>query len=618
MDTDLQALVDSGKIAAKTGQQLQQLKPGTYCQHKSWGFGQVKAWNLLLNQVVVDFESKKHHTMQPQYAAESLQPLPDDHFLVRKITQLDTLKSRARDDIPGFFAQLLGGFGGKLTQDQVQKALAPEIVQEADFKKWWDNAKKALRKDGRFALPTKKTEPISVREEALSYNDELIEGFQKARQLKDQVNRLDQIVKNAGIFKDKADALQAVVVQAEESISRNRRLHPAHAIELLIERDELLKEVPDLSAGPINLAQLLQEHEIKLGQIIAQVAIGRQRPILLEFLTAFPQDWDRRLLSLFHDAGYRVAAEIAKVFSENDRADEVRQYLIRAIRDHSASSDILYWLAKDRATTEFADLVEPDVLAAMLGALERDQFAEARRGSKLHDLLIDDKDLISDLIVSATISQARDLMRRLMLTPVFEELNKRSLMARMIKVHGELQQMVSGESDEKEEALIVSWPSLEKRKGEYDDLIAKKIPENTKEIGIARSYGDLRENSEYKAAKEMQTVLMRRKAELEQMLSRARGTSFQNVETSQVSIGTSVVTRDLEGGQLSTYHMLGAWDSDPARGIVSYQTAIGQALMGKATGDTVELPGEFAVKKVEIVEIAAWQDTENEAVAVTE
>jgi transcription elongation GreA/GreB family factor len=547
-----------------------------------------------------------------------LQPLPDDHFLVRKITQLDALKSRARDDIPGFFAQLLGGFGGKLTQDQVQKALAPEIVLEADFKKWWDNAKKALRKDGRFALPSKKTEPISVREEALSYNDELIEGFQKARQLKDQVNRLDQIVKNAGIFKDKADALQAVVVQAEESISRNRRLHPAHSIELLIERDELLKEAPGLSAGPISLAQLLQEHEIKVGQIIAQVAASRQRCVLSEFLIAFPQDWDRRLLGLFQDASYRVAAEIAKVFVENNRADDVRQYLIRSIRDHSASSDILYWLARDRATTEFADLVEPDVLAAMLGALERDQFAEARRGSKLHDLLIDDKDLISDLIVSATISQARDLMRRLMLTPVFEELNKRSLMARMIKVHGELQQMVSGESDEKEEALIVSWPSLEKRKGEYDDLIGKKIPENTKEIGIARSYGDLRENSEYKAAKEMQTVLMRRKAELEQMLSRARGTSFQNVETSQVSIGTSVVTRDLEGGQLSTYHMLGAWDSDPARGIVSYQTAIGQALLGKATGDTVELPGEFAAKKVEIVEITAWQDTENEAVAVTE
>jgi transcription elongation GreA/GreB family factor/transcription elongation factor GreA-like protein len=618
MDSDLQALVDSGKIAAKTGQQLQQLKPGTYCLHKSWGFGQVKAWNLLLNQVVVDFESKKHHTMQPQYAAESLQPLPEDHFLVRKAIGLDALKTQADNDIPGLFVLLLNGSGGKLTQDQIQKAVTPEVVSEADFKKWWDNVKKILRKDGRFALPTKKTEPVSVREQALSYSDELIEAFQKARQLKDQVTRLDQIVKNAGIFGDKTESLQAVATQAEESVSRNRRLHPAQAMELLIERDDLLKEVPSLSAGAISLTQLLQEHESKLSQIVSQVAAARQRRVLSEFLIAFPQDWDRRLLHIFQDAGYRIVAEIAKVFVENQRTEDLRQYLVRSIRDHSASSDILYWLAKERATIEFPDLIEPDVLAAMFGALERDQFAEARRGSKLHDLLIDDKDLISDLIMSASLSQARDLMRRLMLTPVFEELNKRSLMARMIKVHGELQQMVSGESEEKEEALVVSWPSLERRKGEYDDLVSKKIPENTREIGIARSYGDLRENFEYKAAKEMQTVLMRRKAELEQMLSRARGTGFDNVDSGQVSIGTSVVTRDIESGELSTFHILGAWDSDPAKSIVSYQTAIGQALLGKTAGDTAELPGDASIKRVEIVEITAWQDTENEAVAVNE
>ena len=618
MDSDLQALVDSGKIAAKTGQQLQQLKPGTYCLHKSWGFGQVKAWNLLLNQVVVDFESKKHHTMQPQYAAESLQPLPEDHFLVRKAIGLDALKTQADNDIPGLFVLLLNGSGGKLTQDQIQKAVTPEVVSEADFKKWWDNVKKILRKDGRFALPTKKTEPVSVREQALSYSDELIEAFQKARQLKDQVTRLDQIVKNAGIFGDKTESLQAVATQAEESVSRNRRLHPAQAMELLIECDDLLKEVPSLSAGAISLTQLLQEHESKLSQIVSQVAAARQRRVLSEFLIAFPQDWDRRLLHIFQDAGYRIVAEIAKVFVENQRTEDLRQYLVRSIRDHSASSDILYWLAKERATIEFPDLIEPDVLAAMFGALERDQFAEARRGSKLHDLLIDDKELISDLIMSASLSQARDLMRRLMLTPVFEELNKRSLMARMIKVHGELQQMVSGESEEKEEALVVSWPSLERRKGEYDDLVSKKIPENTREIGIARSYGDLRENFEYKAAKEMQTVLMRRKAELEQMLSRARGTGFDNVDSGQVSIGTSVVTRDIESGELSTFHILGAWDSDPAKSIVSYQTAIGQALLGKTAGDTAELPGEASIKKVEIVEITAWQDTENEAVAVNE
>jgi len=79
-----------------------------------------------------------------------------------------------------------------------------------------------------------------------------------------------------------------------------------------------------------------------------------------------------------------------------------------------------------------------------------------------------------------------------------------------------------------------------------------KIPENTKEIAIARSYGDLSENFEFKAAKQMQSVLMRRKAELEQMLHDARGTSFENPDTTRVSIGTIVTLRNAETISLNT------------------------------------------------------------------
>jgi transcription elongation factor GreA len=239
--------------------------------------------------------------------------------------------------------------------------------------------------------------------------------------------------------------------------------------------------------------------------------------------------------------------------------------------------------------------------------LERDQFGETRRNSKLHDLLIDDKELIPEIIAQADLPQARDLMRRLMSSPAFEELNRRSLMARMIKIHPDLQTMLTGETDGKDEALIVSWASLQKKKEEYDELVTKKIPENTKEIGIARSYGDLRENFEFKAAKEMQTVLMRRKAELEQMLERARGSSFDNVDTQQVSVGTVVTVRDLETDSTVTYSILGAWDSEPERGILSYQTALGQALLGKRPGEVAELPAESGSRRVEIIEISAYR-----------
>jgi transcription elongation factor GreA len=167
--------------------------------------------------------------------------------------------------------------------------------------------------------------------------------------------------------------------------------------------------------------------------------------------------------------------------------------------------------------------------------------------------------------------------------------------------------MLTGEAEEKDEALIVSWASLQKKKEEYDELITKKIPENTKEIGIARSYGDLRENFEFKAAKEMQTVLMRRKAELEHMLERARGSNFENVDTQQVSVGTVVTVRELETDTTLTYSILGAWDSEPEKAILSYQTALGQALLGKRPGEVAELPTESGSRRVEIIEISAYR-----------
>jgi len=116
----------------------------------------------------------------------------------------------------------------------------------------------------------------------------------------------------------------------------------------------------------------------------------------------------------------------------------------------------------------------------------------------------------------------RDAMRRLLLTPVFDDLKKRSLLARIVKLYPEMQWMITGEAGEKEETLTVSWASLEKRKEEYEDLVNRQIPQNTKDIATARSYGDLRENFEFKSAKEQQRVLMRRRAEAERDLSRAR------------------------------------------------------------------------------------------------
>ena len=250
-------------------------------------------------------------------------------------------------------------------------------------------------------------------------------------------------------------------------------------------------------------------------------------------------------------------------------------------------------------------LITPELFGAILSAIERDQLNAATRASRLQRMLAEDRQLLGAIFADRDIGDARDAMRRLLISPLFDELTKRSLLARIVKIHPELEAMISGaQPEEKAAALVVSWSSLHKRKEEYEELVKKKIPENTREISLARSYGDLSENFEYKAAKQMQAVLMRCKTELEQMLHRARGTAFQSPDTSRVSIGTIVTLRDTDTGAEETYTILGAWDGDPERNIISYQAAMGQALLGHSLGEIVTLntdrgSGRFAITSIE-------------------
>ncbi|HET6407967.1 MAG TPA: hypothetical protein VFG14_08810, partial [Chthoniobacteraceae bacterium] len=76
MQAEIQKAIDSGKLTTAAGEALAKLPPGTFVQHKSWGFGQIAGIDFLVAQVTIDFKSKKGHPMQLQYAAESLIAIP--------------------------------------------------------------------------------------------------------------------------------------------------------------------------------------------------------------------------------------------------------------------------------------------------------------------------------------------------------------------------------------------------------------------------------------------------------------------------------------------------------------------------------------------------------------
>jgi len=620
MDAELEKLVESGKLTAKAADQLDKLKPGAFCLHKSWGFGRVAEWNLLLNQIVIDFAGKKSHPMQLQYAADNLTVIPAEHFLARKASDLMSIKKLAKEDPPALMRNILESLDGEATVQQISDWLIGDLFTEAEWKRWWESTKKLLKSSGGFSIPAKKTEPIQLRGEGFSHADELIASFNQARQPKEQIATLELIIKFHQQFKEPEKQLQPIVATIENAAARNQKLHPELAFELILGRDDLLERVPQLGTTHIGLTlvKLISDEETRLISILPKLPAAKEKRVLQALPAALGERWTMRALRLMQGAHGRMVAQIPHVFSEAGRHEELRTALERSVREHSATSEMLVWLCNERH--EWRELITPELLAAILAAVDRDQSKTGARGSKLQRLLIEDRQLLGDIFAGSDISIARDALRRLQLTPLFDELTKRSLLARIVKLYPDLENMITGaQPEEKAVPLIVSWSSLEKRRAEHEELVKKKIPENTKEIALARSYGDLKENFEFKAAKQMQAVLMRRKAELEQALDNARGTAFENPDTARVSIGTVVTLRDSDSGTEETYTILGAWDGDPERNIISYQTAIGQALLGHKPGEVVTLntehgDGHFAIISIE----AAPVDTAVPDLSLTE
>lgn len=610
MDPEIQKLVDSGKLSVSAGAALDRLKPGTYCTHKSWGFGKIADWNLLVNQIMIDFEGRKGHPMQLQYAVDSLTHIPEGHILAQRAGSPAEVRSRATADPMGTLRQIISDLGGKATADQISNTLSGSVFNPNELKRWWENARKLLKKEPAIAVPAKKTEPYTLRDANTSRSETLLSPFFAARQLKDQLLAAESILKNFEEFEDPAAQLMPVVTALDDSAQKNQRLKVSESIELLLARDEICAKSPDLQCpeGGLQLSQLIVAEESRLPAVLGSLPAAKLRRVTNEIPNALGERWTSRAFTILQQANHKVVVELIRVLIEAGRKAELHQFLHRSIHDHSISPETLLWLCKEREGM-FNELVQPNLLGAIVEALERDQHGEIKRGSKLHDLLMDDRELLTDILATADRQALRDAMRKMLLTPVFEELNKRSLLARIIKMHPDLQSMMTGDQGEKQETLVVSWTSLDRRQKEYEELVNKKIPENSREIGIAREYGDLRENFEFKAAKQMQAVLMRQKAELDYDLSRARGTDFDNADTSVVSIGTVVRLRDVKDNQEMTYTILGAWDGNPEKNTLNYLANLAQALIGHRVGEAVTLPSEEE-RTYEILEISAVNPTD--------
>lgn len=607
MHPDVAKLVDAGRIPKSLGERLNQLSPGNFCLHKSFGAGRVREWDLPAKRVVVDFEKSANQVMDLQFALQKTEWIAADDFRARKIGENETLRALSGSDPAALVIHLLESHEGRMTADEIERQLCGAVIPADAFKKWWEDAKKRLRESRRVVLPQKRADPLVLRAGDQSPAEAMVAEFEAARDIRGMIRALEAIAADIGAFDQDPGVLTRLLGDIDDAARKAARIQLGQALQLVAARNEVIGSSKALALGEqaVTLAELIRDLDPgKLADDAASLPSVRQRAVYEAFPEAYGDEWVARIMRVFDRAGARGVGEIARILADRDALPQLLDHLRGSITRRAIGADALIWVCRERRSAS-AGVFSADVGAAVLNLLEHDHLADGpRKTTRLQALLGDDKTLLTDLVGVMDVNEARNFARRLLECPVFGDLEKKSLMARIIKARPETGKLVGGESDRSEESLLVSWPSLERKKAELDEIVRVRIPQNTKDISIARSYGDLRENFEYKSAKDMQKYLNHRKNELEREIGLARGTDFKGADASAVNIGTIVTLADAQGNEHETT-VLGAWDSDPEKQMVSYLSEVGKALMNRKTGDEVAIrnaetgePGTYLIRAI--------------------
>ncbi|HBE82677.1 MAG: transcription elongation factor GreA [Blastocatellia bacterium] len=149
-----------------------------------------------------------------------------------------------------------------------------------------------------------------------------------------------------------------------------------------------------------------------------------------------------------------------------------------------------------------------------------------------------------------------------------------------------------------------------KLKAELDALEDELHFRLPKEIQKAREFGDLRENAEYKAAMERQSIVQARIMQVRQRLTEVESIDLTRLPTDRVAYGSSVVLFEIEKEEKITYRLVSSEESDPENGLISTLSPIGQALMGKEEGDEVRVKTPTGWRNFEISRLTTIHEQE--------
>ena len=300
---------------------------------------------------------------------------------------------------------------------------------------------------------------------------------------------------------------------------------------------------------------------------------------------------------------FRLWAHTEKLLSSAEDKKAFEDRILQDFKENKPTPDHYAWLWKSGSKEDRKKYLSDSYL--LFKTLHKDlkgNYLKSQRN--LHKLLLDDSAFQRAVMRDGDDDAIRNLVRCVKRVPLLDSSEKQSLLVKIVRLFPKARPIVeeSGATQvvEEKQSLerITSNHSYNQLKEELNTLLTVTIPANSKAIEEARANGDLSENSEYKYAKEQQRSLNHRRNFLERELATCRPMDFADQDVNEyVIVGARVILQQEKSGEMDVT-LLGLHDTDSKKNWFSYESPLGQVLLGCKQGDEVTLPaGEKAVIK---------------------
>lgn len=543
--------------------QLLRLDVGTVVLMPDRGAGEIVGVNAELKSFRVELGEGATLTVGFRGAPGVLEPLPPQHVLRARVERPAELARLAAEQPAELLRLTLTSFDRPLSAAEIRNALGA-VIEEGAWSRWWSEVRRhpQVVQEGGGRATYRWSESVADAEETLWKEFEDAPPRQRIELLRRTESRSEEL---AGRMRN---ALEAQASDLE-------RPEPGTAFEIALALEktggeaasELLLRAPEPRA-------LLAGIQDRSARQEAYRRIARLREDATEVLTdRLDQESDPRALdTVVSLLATRSPAAVTRFVDE----------ILAQPRKRSAA--FLWLLEAARERDELLRHSPSRLFRHLLQALEWDEFRSQRN---LVEQQLDSGGAAARLIPLLESDRAQQAAAALARAPI-EEYRKRSLANALELRFPELAQ-------QREQPLYALPESIAAKRHELDQLREVEIPANRRAIQEAREMGDLRENFEYKAARQRHEYLAARLAALQGELARARPIEIPDSTSGQVRIGSTVELAD-DAGEQTLLTILGPWESDPEAGIVSHESEAGELLLGRRVGERIELPqGSFTI-----------------------